>query len=102
MTVIAVFEVRLLPDTDADAEARYAEYKARVAPMIEAAGGRYLLRAALGETLDGDATGDADRRWHVIEFPSVEAARAFWSSDEYAEIVPLREGAVEVRATVLG
>ena len=84
------------------AQARYAEYKARVAPMVEAAGGRYLLRAATGETLDGDAAGDHDRRWHVIEFPAAEAARAFWESEEYAEIVPLREGAVEVRAVLLG
>jgi uncharacterized protein (DUF1330 family) len=101
MTVLAVFEVRSLPDADDHARACYAVYKVRVAPMIEAAGGRYLVRAATGVTLDGDASGDADRRWHVIEFPSAEAARSFWESEEYAAIVPLREGAVEVRAVLI-
>jgi uncharacterized protein (DUF1330 family) len=99
--VIAVFEVRLQPNPGASAEAGYAEYKSRVAPMIEAAGGRYLTRAAAGEFLEGGPSDAVDRRFHVIEFPSASAARAFWWSAEYAEIVPLREGAVDVTATII-
>lgn len=99
--VIAVFEVRLLPDADAAAEARYAEYKERVAPLIEAAGGRYAARAAAGEFLEGGPADLVERRFHVIEFGSAAAARAFWSSAAYAEIVPLRAGAVDVTATII-
>jgi uncharacterized protein (DUF1330 family) len=99
--VVAVIEVRLAPDADTAAEARYAEYKSRVAPMIEAAGGRYVTRAAAGEFLEGGPADGLDRRFHVIEFPSAAAARAFWSSTDYAEIVPLRAGAVDVTATII-
>jgi uncharacterized protein (DUF1330 family) len=99
--VVAVFEVRLLPDADAAARARYAEYKARVAPLVEAAGGRYTTRAAPGEFLEGGPADDLERRFHVIEFASAAAARAFWSSAAYAEIVPLRSGAVDVTATII-
>lgn len=99
--VIAVFEVRLQADPGASAEAGYTEYKERVAPLIEAAGGRYLTRAAAGEFLEGGPADGLDRRFHVIEFPSAAAARAFWWSAEYAEIVPLREGAVDVTATII-
>jgi uncharacterized protein (DUF1330 family) len=100
--VIAVFEVRLRPDADADALARYDEYKARVAPLILAAGGRYLARAAAGTFLEGDPDDGGSRRFHVIEFPSASAAHSFWSSDDYAAIIPLRDGAIDVRAVVIG
>lgn len=99
--VVAVFEVRLRADADDAAQARYAEYKTAVAPMIDAAGGRYLTRAASGEYLEGAPADSADRRYHVIEFPSAAAARAFWSSAEYAAIVPLRDGAVDVTAVII-
>ena len=99
--VLAVFEVRLRPDADDDAQARYAEYKARVAPLIEAAGGRYVTRAAAGEHLEGGPDDGLERRFHVIEFPSAATARAFWSSDDYAVIVPLRSGAVDVTAVII-
>lgn len=99
--MIAVFEVRMKDGADADASERYAEYKARVAPLILAAGGTYLARAANGEFLDGDPGDGARRIFHVIEFPSAEAAHGFWSSEAYAEIIPLREGAVEVRAVLI-
>ncbi len=96
--VLAVFEVRLLADATPGAQAGYAEYKTRVAPMIEAAGGRYVVRAAPGAALEGVADDGDERRYHLIEFPSAAAARAFWESADYAAIVGLREGAVEVRA----
>ncbi len=99
--VIAVFEVRLRPDADAEALARYDEYKARVAPLIVDAGGRYLARAAHGVFLEGDPDDGGTRRFHVIEFPSEAAARSFWASPEYAAIIPLREGAIDVRAVIV-
>lgn len=99
--MIAVFEVRLKPDADGGALERYAEYRARVAPLIVGAGGTYLARAASGEFLEGGPTDGAERVFHVVEFPSAEAAHGFWSSAAYAEIIPLREGAVDVRAVLI-
>jgi uncharacterized protein (DUF1330 family) len=100
--VIAVFEVRMRAGADAAALERYAAYKARVAPLILQAGGTYLARAATGEFLEGDPADGAERVFHVIEFPSAEAAHEFWSSEAYAEIIPLREAAVDVRAVLIG
>lgn len=98
VSVYAVFEV--VPEAGASDEAfaRYARYKAAVVPLIERFGGRYLARAADGEGLEGaPSTG----RWHLIEFDSADAARAFWDSPDYAEIQPLRAGAAEVRAVLV-
>lgn len=99
--VIALFEVRLLPDASAEALENYARYKASVAPLVDRYGGTYLIRAAFGEALEGERESLTDLRWHVLRFPSAEAARAFWASPAYAEISPLRQGAVEVRAVLL-
>ncbi len=67
--VIAMLEV-----TD---PAAYERYKAAVPSTIAAAGGRYLARG--GESvLEGSHDG---RRVVILEFPSVEAARA-WHQGE--------------------
>ena len=100
VTVLAVCEVVIRPDATDTQLAQYAQYRAQVAGLIARAGGRYLARAAVGTLLEG-ATDTADRRRHVVEFPDADAARAFWSSAEYAALRPLREGAADVRAVLL-
>jgi len=59
----------------------YEKYKAAAPPTIAAAGGRYLARG--GEsTLEGTHDG---RRIVILEFPSVEAARAWHQGSAYTE-----------------
>ena len=67
--------------------AAYERYKAAAPPTIAAAGGRYLARG--GEsTLEGAHDG---RRIALLEFPSVEAARAWHQGSAYAEARAIRE-----------
>jgi uncharacterized protein (DUF1330 family) len=94
MSVYAVFEVEVRdPESDA-----YAAYRAAVPSLIERFGGRYLARAASGRALEGTPT---TARWHLVEFPSAEAADAFWSSPDYAELKVLRADAASVRAVLV-
>jgi uncharacterized protein (DUF1330 family) len=94
VSVYAVFEVDVRdPDSDA-----YAAYRAAVPALIDHFGGSYLARAATGRALEGAPT---TARWHLVEFPSAEAADAFWSSPEYAELKALRADAVSVRAVLV-
>lgn len=65
----------------------YEGYKAVVAPMVAAAGGRYLVRGGKVEAREGAPPAG---RVVVLEYPSFEAAKAFLESPEYAEIVHLR------------
>ena len=94
MSVFAVFEV----DVRSPASDAYAAYRAAVPALIEQFGGRYLARAATGRALEGAPT---TARWHIVEFPSAEAADAFWSSSEYVELRMLRADAVAVRAVLV-
>ncbi len=70
---------------DAD---KFAIYRDMVPPTLEAYGGRYLIRGGEWETLEGDWN---PHRVVVIEFDSVEKAKAWWSSEEYAPAKLLRE-----------
>ena len=51
-------------------------------------GGRYLVRGGKLEALEGSWS---PKRFVVIEFPSVEQAKKWWHSQEYAGPKAIRE-----------
>ena len=65
----------------------YARYRELAPPSIAAYGGRYLARGGATETLEGDWR---PSRLVVLEFDSMERARDWWSSPEYAPAKALR------------
>lgn len=67
--------------------ARYEEYKRLAAPSVTAFGGRYLVRGGAVTQLEGDWT---PGRFVLLEFPSAERAREWWSSPLYAPIKAIR------------
>ena len=73
----------------------FEEYRRQVAPIIARFGGRYIVRGAQVEVLEGRHDG---RRLVLFEFPSMDAIRRFWNSPEYAKVKPLRDNAAEVDA----
>ena len=68
-------------------EAGFAAYRDRVTPVIAAHGGRYAVRGGAIEVLEGDAP---PGRLVIVEFPSMEAARGFYHSADYAPVLQLR------------
>ena len=81
--------------TDPETYRNYIE----VAPAtIEAYGGRYIVRGGSAEKLEG---GWEPRRLVVLEFESVERAKAWWASDEYAEPKRLRQSASNANMIVV-
>lgn len=68
--------------------APYERYKTLAPASIAAHGGRYLVRGAPVETLEGT--------WHpsrfvVLEFPTAAAARSWWSSEHYKPAKAIRQ-----------
>jgi uncharacterized protein (DUF1330 family) len=85
---VAVYVIADVRDTsDADA---LQEYRRRNTDAVAAAGGRFLIRGGEHELLEGEW---ATKRIVLMEFPDREAARAWWTSEEYEAIKPLRRGA---------
>lgn len=68
--------------------AMYEEYKRLVPPSIAQYGGRYIARGGATTVLEGDWR---PTRLVIVEFPSVEQARAWWRSPEYAAAKALRQ-----------
>jgi uncharacterized protein (DUF1330 family) len=68
----------------------YAGYIQAVGPTIAQYGGRFLVRGGKAEKLEGSIE---PKRVVVIEFSSVEQAKAWWDSAEYREPKSVRQNA---------
>jgi uncharacterized protein (DUF1330 family) len=86
---MAAYIVAHLRVTDSEA---FEAYRARVPDVIRRYSGRYLIRGGRVQPLEGDWPVE---RLVVLEFDSVAAARAFYDSPEYAELIPLRQAGSE-------
>jgi uncharacterized protein (DUF1330 family) len=67
---------------------RYEDYKKMSPISIKEFGGRFVVRGAPCDTLEGSWQ---PKRFVVIEFPSKDVAKAWWSSQEYAPAKKLRQ-----------
>ena len=77
---------------------QYEEYKKFSTLAIQAYGGEPCVRGGAVQVLEGDWQPD---RVVVLKFPSVEAARRFYDSTEYARAKEARKGAAIMRLIVV-
>jgi uncharacterized protein (DUF1330 family) len=91
MTAYVVYEAIV---TDAE---QYERYKTRAAAAVAAAGGRYLARGGAVEVFEGAHAA----RVVILEFPSMDAATAWYRSEQYTEARALRERACDARMFVV-
>jgi len=68
-------------------ESMFAEYRKAVPATIEAFGGKFVARGGGLTLLEGEWK---HPRVVIIEFPSREAAEAWYASPEYRKIIGLR------------
>lgn len=77
--------------------AKYDIYKRMVPDTVARYGGRFLVRGGKVETLEGDW---APQRLVILEFPSVDLAKAWCESVEYAPAKALRHQSARSRMIV--
>ena len=81
MTAYVVVDINVTdPET-------YEEYKILAAPTVELYGGRYIARGGRTEILEGDWS---PSRLVLLQFDSIEQAKAWLHSPEYSEIKKIR------------
>jgi len=80
----------LIAEVEVTDPATYEEYRKRVPAIIAQYGGRYLVRGGAVESMEGGWT---PKRFVVLEFPSLDQARKFYRSPEYAPVLALRQKA---------
>ena len=82
MTAYAMVEITV---TDNDGMGSYRE---KVADTVAAHGGKYLVLGGETEVLEGNVGQHPTKV--LLEFPSMDAARDWYNSPEYQEILPAR------------
>ena len=73
----------VIDTADVRDRALFGEYVERVPAVVESHGGRYLVRGGAMESVQGDWR---PGRLVVVEFDSVDLARAWQESPDYAEL----------------
>ena len=66
----------------------YQEYTRQVPDTLAPYGGKFIVRGGKAETLEGN--------WHpsrvvILEFPSIDQARAWYTCAAYQAILPIRQ-----------
>jgi uncharacterized protein (DUF1330 family) len=77
----------LISTIDITDPAGYEEYKKLVPPALAKYGGRFVVRGGSVEHKEGDW---CPRRIVVVEFQSMDQARTFYDSPEYARAKEIR------------
>jgi uncharacterized protein (DUF1330 family) len=92
MTAYVVLDIEII-----DPE-KYKDY-AKLAPAsVEKYGGKYIVRGGANETLEGDWQA---KRLVILEFPSVQQAKAWIDSPEYAPARAMRHQYARSNAVVV-
>ena len=76
----------------------YEEYRAKVPATITQYGGKYVARGGKTEPLEGGWT---PKRIALLEFPSLEQARKWYRSPEYAPLIKIRQKASRGRVIIV-
>jgi len=76
----------------------YEEYKKLTPAAIAAYDGKFVVRGAKTESLEGN--------WHperivVLEFPSVTRAKEWWNSSEYSKAKEIRQRSATTKMLVV-
>lgn len=87
----------LIADVEVIDSNAYEQYRQQVPATIAAYGGRYLARGGATEVLEGTWS---PRRCVILEFPSMEQFKAWWSSPEYTPLRAIRERAARSNMVV--
>jgi uncharacterized protein (DUF1330 family) len=84
----------LVVDIDVSNPAQFEEYKKLAPAAIARYGGRYLIRGGAYEVIEGDWK---PQRLTLVEFDSMEKAKAFYNSPEYQVAIKVRLGAANMK-----
>ena len=76
----------------------YEDYKKLTSPSLKPFDGKFIVRGGKAETLEGDWNPE---RIVVLEFPTIEKAKAWWNSEGYAPAKALRQRTSKTKMIVV-
>ena len=78
--------------------AEYEDYKKLTPGSLKNYQGKFIVRGGKTETLEGDWS---PQRFVMIQFPTLELAKAWWASEEYAPAKALRQRTASTKMIVV-
>ena len=88
----------LVVDIEVTNPTQFEEYKKLAPAAIAKYGGRYIIRGGAYEALEGNWQ---PQRLTIVEFESMDKAKAFYTSPEYQAAIKARTGAANFKALVV-
>ena len=88
----------LVVDIEISNPAQFEEYRKLAPAAIAKFGGRYIIRGGAYEVLEGEWQ---PQRLTIVEFASMEKAKAFYASPEYGAAKKARAGAAKFKALLV-
>ena len=88
----------ILANVDVTDPVQYEQYKKLSTLAMKAHGAEVCVRGGAVQVLEGDWD---PKRLVLLKFPTVEAARRFYDSPEYAAAKAARQGAAVMRMTLV-
>ena len=88
----------VISDLEIRDAAAFECYRTLAAASIAQHGGRYLVRGGAAEAAEG---GPPPKTLIIVEFPSMEAARAFYNSAEYQQAKAIRAPASQAQFVIV-
>jgi len=88
----------IIADIDTTDPVKMEEYRRRVPAAIAAYQGKFIARGGQTAPLEGGWT---PSRVVLIEFPTLDLAKKFWASSEYAHAKEARQGAATFRVVAV-
>ncbi len=92
MTYVVV-TIRKVKDIEA-----FRDYADKVMPMVERFGGKYVAVDKTPDVRDGEWP---FARTVMMAFPNIAAARSWYDSSEYQEIIPIRKRAIDANIVMV-
>ncbi len=88
----------LIANVDVHDPVQYEEYKKLSTLAMKAHGAEVCIRGGRVEVMEGDW---APSRVVMLKFPSMDAARTFYNSTEYAAAIQARQGIADMRMNIV-
>jgi len=88
----------VIAEVDVQDAALFEEYRKLVPPTIAKHGGKYIVRGGATETKEGGWT---PKRLVVLEFPTMDQARRWYHSPDYAPALAMRLKAAKSRVLLV-
>ena len=88
----------IIVDVNITNPSRYEDYRKLTPASLVPYDGKFIVRGGATETLEGEWL---PGRVVVLEFPSVQLAKAWWSSAGYAPAKAIRQSAADTKMIIV-